>query len=180
MPKPKRKHTYNPRLIKSHRAYSLEEVAEVYNKHVGTVQRWHREGMKVLDDHKRPILVMGYDVRTFLSGHVAKRRHPLAPGEFFCPRCRLARRPKPGTLTATDAGRRMGREARQVYVYGVCEACGQKMIAFTSDKKIGFQFPDLAAKATEQAGSIIGGESPSVNVDLVREAVLEVDDKQEV
>src|SRR5690348_13346867 len=106
--------------------------------------------MKVVDDHKRPILVMGYDVQAFLTGHVAKRRHPLAPGEFFCPRCRLPRRPQPNTLTTKDTGRRMGREARQVYVYGKCAVCGQKMIAFTSDKKMSLQFPDLVAGRTGQ------------------------------
>lgn len=73
-----------------------------------------------------------------------------------------------GTLSAQDPGRKMGKSARQIIVKGACAVCGQKMNLFTSDAKMGDQFPGLVPSPTGQEPTITGGESPSVITDLWR------------
>jgi hypothetical protein len=52
------------------------------NTHIRTVQRWKREGLKILDEETRPFLVMGQDLQDFLKARSRSRKRPLQPGEF--------------------------------------------------------------------------------------------------
>jgi hypothetical protein len=78
----KKKRIYNARIFRSRRAYSFAEIAEMLNTHIRTVQRWKREGLKILDEETRPFLVMGQDLQDFLKARSRSRKRPLQPGEF--------------------------------------------------------------------------------------------------
>ena len=51
---------FNPRTAKSHRTYTIEEVASTFGVHKNTVRRWVAEGLPVIDarrpGHGRPSL----------------------------------------------------------------------------------------------------------------------------
>ena len=47
----------NWRKVKKHRSYTVDEVARLLSVHKGTVRRWTKNGLKVLDD-QRPLLIL--------------------------------------------------------------------------------------------------------------------------
>jgi hypothetical protein len=149
----------NPRLLKGMRAYSFQEVSEILGCHLQTVRRWHKGGLKVLDDGTKPFLVMGKDVREFLKAKSKGRKHPLKPGELFCPRCRLPRESLPENLTVETTERRLGKSDRQVVIRGVCVICGQRMILFSSTRKVG----QMIGTKSQPPPALNGGEAGSVN-----------------
>ena len=162
----KKKRTYNGKLFKAKRAYSFAEIAEKLGTHDRTVQRWRKEGLKILEDHAKPFLVMGQDLRDFLKARRRSRKKPLKMGEFYCPRCREPRKSRPDRLTAQATQRRLGKTYRQVLLRGVCELCGQPLLLFSSDRKAA-EWTKNGLIFTEALGVINGSGISSVNVDIL-------------
>ncbi len=48
----------NPRLVKIHRSYTVEETATVCGVHRNTVRQWIKTGLPTLDA-RRPVLMQG-------------------------------------------------------------------------------------------------------------------------
>jgi len=163
----KKKQTHNGRLFKAERAYSFAEIAEKLETHERTVQRWHREGLKTLEDHARPFLVMGQALRDFMKMRRQSRKKPLKIGEFYCPRCRKPRRSRSDRLIAQATQRRLGKTHQQVLLRGVCEVCGQPLLLFSSDQKAA-EWPKNGLIFTEPAERINGSETGSMNVDILK------------
>src|ERR1051325_3945166 len=90
MRREKRKRSFNLRAFKSRRAYTFADIADLLKTHIRTVQRWHTEGLPVLDE-TTPFLVMGNAIQSFLKERSKKGKTRLKPGEFYCPRCRAPR-----------------------------------------------------------------------------------------
>ena len=82
----------NPRLVKIHRTYIVQEIAELFNIHKNTVRNWIKNGLMVCDD-KRPTLILGRDLITYLNDLRAKGKQPCSPGEIYCVRCRKPKQP---------------------------------------------------------------------------------------
>lgn len=162
-----RKRTFNPRLIKARHSYSLAEVAELYGTHPRTVQRWRKEGLLVLDEASRPFLVMGSSVQDFLRERQTKRKHPLRPGEFFCPRCRCARRSSPGAFLIEITTKRLGKAGQQALIRGRCEACGQRLLRFSSGRQVR-EFQQNGLLVSEQQKQLGGSRDGSVRTDVGR------------
>ena len=55
----------NPRLVKIHRNYTVEDVANLLGVHKNTVREWIKQGLPKIDD-KRPMLILGCDLFAFL------------------------------------------------------------------------------------------------------------------
>jgi hypothetical protein len=85
-----RKRHPNHRLVKIHRNYKVEEIADLFGFHKNTVRGWVRTGLPTSDD-KRPMLILGRDLASFLQARRAKNKQTCRPGEIYCVRCR---RPK--------------------------------------------------------------------------------------
>lgn len=77
----------NHRLVKIHRSYTVEEVARLFSVHKNTVRAWVKCGLPTCDQ-KRPILILGHDLASFLQARRAKHKHPCRTGEIYCVRCR--------------------------------------------------------------------------------------------
>ncbi len=163
----RKKRTYNGRLFKAKRAYSFAEIAEKLNTHELTVQRWHRAGLKTLEDHARPFLVMGQDLRDFLKARLRSRKKPLKMGEFYCPRCREPRRSRPDKLTIQTTQRWLGKTQKQVLLRGSCEVCDQSLLLFSSDRKAA-EWSKNGLIFSEPGEIINGSETGSVNVDILK------------
>jgi hypothetical protein len=82
----------NPRLIKIHRNYSVEDVAGTLGVCKGTVRNWLKAGLSAIDD-RRPTLILGSVLRRFLEDRRRKRKQPCPPGYLYCVSCRAPRMP---------------------------------------------------------------------------------------
>lgn len=80
----------NHRLAKIHRNYTVDEVAGLFGVHRNTVREWVKHGLKTNDD-RRPMLILGRDLVTFLQVRRAKSKRPCQPAEIYCVRCRAPR-----------------------------------------------------------------------------------------
>ena len=164
----KRKRNHNPRLIKGRRTYTFAEIAKIYGAHIRTVHRWTKEGLLVICQEKTPHLVLGADVRRFLQENTKKRRQPLRADEFYCPRCRRPQKSRLDGISVRWTGRKLGEVFKQVIIRGICQACGQSMIRFSSDRKIK-DFTAANMTFTEPPKRLTGGEGTSVNADIRKE-----------
>jgi hypothetical protein len=82
----------NPRIVKIHRSYTVEEVAKLYGVHKNTVRAWIKQGLSVCDD-RRPTIVLGRDLATFLQARRIKNKRTCQAGEIYCVRCREPKKP---------------------------------------------------------------------------------------
>jgi hypothetical protein len=113
------KRSPNPRLVKTHRNYTVGEIAALCKVHKNTVLAWRDAGLVPIDDRRKPLLFLGTTLSAFLTTRRARRRCPLRPGQFYCLACREAKEAALGMveyvpLTATSGNAR-----------GLCPTCGK-------------------------------------------------------
>ena len=82
----------NPRLAKIHRSYTVEEIACLFRVHRNTVREWVKRGLPT-NDSRRPMLILGRALVTFLQARRKKNKQACRPGEIYCVRCRLPKAP---------------------------------------------------------------------------------------
>ena len=105
-----------PSRVKIHRNYTLAETAQLLGVHKTTVHRWIKRGLRICND-RRPILILGGDLRAFLLQQRAATKKPCGPGQLYCVRCRAPKAPASGMIdyipTTTGSG----------YLQGICPDC---------------------------------------------------------
>jgi hypothetical protein len=82
----------NYRLVKIHRSYTVEEVADLFGTHRNTVRAWVKAGLPTCDK-RRPTLILGYHLVAFLKARRIKNKRPCQPGEMYCVGCRAPKQP---------------------------------------------------------------------------------------
>ena len=82
----------NYRLVKIHRNYTVHEIAMLFGINRNTVREWIKKGLPVID-RKRPMLILGCDLATFLLARWLKDKRPCQAGEIYCVRCRAPKHP---------------------------------------------------------------------------------------
>lgn len=138
----------NHRLVKLHRNYTVEEVAVVLGTHKNTVRTWLKNGLDAIDQ-RRPVLILGTALVTFLKHRRQSSKRRCKPGDIYCLRCREPRRPADGivhyrTMTA-DRGDLVGN----------CSACAAALYRRTSLATLVQSAGDLQVRMP-QAGEHIG------------------------
>lgn len=107
----------NPRLVKIHRSYTVEEAARLWPVHKNTVRAWIKAGLRTID-RRRPILMTGRELRRFLEAKLKKVKQPCAPGEFYWVRCRAPKAPAGAMADYIAVGNSSGN------LRGLCPDCG--------------------------------------------------------
>jgi len=87
-----RKRLHNHRLVKIHRSYTVNEVAELLGVHKNTVRNWKKNGLQAIDS-KRPTLIFGPDLIGFIKKQRARNKHTCKPEELYCVKCRFPKKP---------------------------------------------------------------------------------------
>ena len=82
----------NPRLVKIHRNYSVEQIARLFGTHKNTVRKWLKEGLPAIDD-QRPTLVLGHELSRFLIERRQTTKQSCGLGRIFCVACRAPKVP---------------------------------------------------------------------------------------
>ena len=160
----RKKRKYNPNLVKLRHSYTLAEIAEVYGVHTRTVQSWRKRGLKTIDETSRPYLVIGAEIRGFIRENSQKRKHPLKPGEFFCPRCQRPRKSHQDQFSVEITEKRLGRYKLAI-IKGICEVCRCRLFRFSSDRKIQ-ELKEKGVALAEHKTTLIGSGDSSVNTDI--------------
>jgi len=106
----------NPNKAKIHRSYTVEEVAELFAVHKNTVRAWLKSGLSVCDDRK-PMLILGADLRSFLKEKKAKGKHKCKSWEMYCLRCRKPQTPLGRMVDYVPESDATGR------LVGLCPVC---------------------------------------------------------
>lgn len=75
--------------VKRLRSYTIEEAAEAVGASDQTIRQWIRNGLPAFTE-KRPFLIMGSDLKAWLSKGADAIRPKLEIGEFYCLRCKKA------------------------------------------------------------------------------------------
>jgi hypothetical protein len=80
----------NPRRVKVHRSYTVEEAARLFRVHKNTVRGWLKLGLQPIDS-RRPILILGRQLASFLHMRRERSRQRCRSGQLYCFRCRSPR-----------------------------------------------------------------------------------------
>lgn len=106
----------NPRLVKIHRNYTVEEIANRFGVHKNTVRQWIKQSLPT-SDNQRPMLVLGRDLAAFLHNKRRKNKRTCKPGEIYCVRCREPRIPAGGMADYQAVTETQGN------LVGICPCC---------------------------------------------------------
>jgi hypothetical protein len=149
---------FNPRLIKLHRPYSVEEAALALGAHKNSVRGWIKDGLPTVD-RSRPLLILGHELRAFLEGKRRAAKRPCPPGTLYCFKCRLPRSPAFGRVEA------ISQNANTTNLSAVCEACGTIMHRRIRLDAIDTIMPNLDVHIREAGARICECTGPSLNRD---------------
>lgn len=85
--------------IYSSMSYTIKELSNDLGTSEKTIFRWIENGLKIVDGSKKPILIMGTEVKEFLrKKDLKKKTGKLKRNEFFCLGCKQGRRAKRGSI----------------------------------------------------------------------------------
>ncbi|RMA40991.1 helix-turn-helix domain-containing protein [Rhodophyticola porphyridii] len=101
--------------IKSLRCYTIPEAAGVTGVSDRTIRAWIKQGLTAMSD-ERPTLVRGDALISYIQRQRQGRKSRLSPDEFYCLKCRAARKPAGGLVDCELDGTRAKLSA-------ICETC---------------------------------------------------------
>ncbi|WP_430419355.1 helix-turn-helix domain-containing protein [Phenylobacterium sp.] len=149
----------NPRLAKLNRTYTTEEVARLYNLSRETVRRWVRfAGLHPIDG-RRPTLIHGATLQTFVAARREAAKRPTPAGRLHCFGCRAARRP---ALRMADFHPSRGRGAGNIRA--LCETCGGVMNRRARWEAVPVILPGVEVRVMEGEGRIAERPTPPATV----------------
>lgn len=152
----------NPQRAKIHRNYDVAETARLCRVHRNTVRQWIKQGLPVCDD-RRPLIVLGSDLRAFLQTKRTRNKCPCGPGRLYCVRCRTPKVPAGNMadyLPSTSTGGMLA---------AICPDCGSMMYRRVSLAKLTSARGAMEITVTQAHSRIGESIPPSVNSDFRQE-----------
>jgi hypothetical protein len=148
--------------VKIHRNYKVEGIALLLGVHKNTVRAWIKGGLPICDP-KRPILILGRELRIFLQHRRTSRKRPCRPGELYCLRCRAPKSPAGDMVDCESVTEKI---ANLTAICPDCECIMNRRVSLAKlasiQPKMGVTFPQVLRRLGESY-------QPSVNSDLDRE-----------
>jgi hypothetical protein len=130
--------------------------------HKNTVRTWLKSGLEPIDD-RRPILILGRGLSSFLHARRRYTRQPCRPGQFYCLRCRAPKTPASRKADYVPITSRTGN------LRGTCSDCGTRMYRRVSWHKLAISVGELDVALPQGQPRIEDNACPSLNSDLVQE-----------
>jgi DNA-binding XRE family transcriptional regulator len=151
-----RKRRPNFRLVKIHHNYTVEEAAQRLGIHKNTVREWIKSGLPTID-RRRPTLILGHELAGFLQARRAKNKRPCQPGEIYCVRCRVPRRPAGGMAEYQPITSSLGN------LVGICPDCDGMIYRRASRAKLIVNQGNLDIAFPVAVRQVSESEPPFVN-----------------
>ena len=152
---------YNSRRVKVHRSYTVEEAARLFRVHKNTVRGWLQSGLQPIDG-RRPILILGRQLASFLHARREHQRQRCRAGELYCFRCRAPR------TSAAQTADYLPITASSGNLRAMCSDCGTRMYRRVSFHKLAAVAGDLQVALPQAQQRIVEGADPCLNCDLER------------
>lgn len=153
----------NPRLVKIHRNYSVEQIARLFGTHKNTVRKWLKEGLAAIDG-QRPTLVLGHELSRFLIERRQNAKQSCGPGRIFCVACRAPKVPAGQMADCISTNGTMGN------LCGICPDCDRLIYRRVNLVKLKEVRGDLEITFREAYPRIRESLIPSVKCDSNDEA----------
>ena len=152
----------NPRLLKMHRSYSVEEAALKLGVHKNSIRGWIKAGLPILDN-SRPIIILGGELKAWLDKKRKAAKRPCPPGTFYCFKCRTPKAPALGMVEYKPMNKTTGN------LIALCTDCGTMMHRRARQEAIEAIMPNLAIQITEAKLSIIERTPPPLNCSKMKD-----------
>ena len=152
----------NPRLVKIHRSYTVEEAARLLGKHKNTVRNWVKDGLTTIDD-KRPMLILGHDLKTFIKKLRVKNKQCCKPGQLYCVRCRIPKFPAENMAEYSPVTEKFGN------LIAICPDCNSIINRRVSLARIGEVCGNMDITFPKELRHIVKRTNPTLNSDLRQE-----------
>ena len=152
----------NPRLIKMHRSYSVEEAALKLGVHKNSIRGWIKAGLPILDN-SRLIIILGGELKAWLDKKRKAAKRPCPPGTFYCFKCRTPKAPALGMVEYKPMNKTTGN------LIALCTDCGTMMHRRARQEAIEAIMPNLAIQITEAKPSIIERTPPPLNCNKMKD-----------
>jgi len=149
----------NYRLVKIHRSYTVEEIADLFGLHKNTVRLWVKDGLATIDD-RRPMLILGHVLVAFLQARRSRNKWACKPGEIYCVRCRTPKPPAGDVAEYCPITDKFGN------LVAICPDCDAIMNRRVSLAKIEQVRGKMEIGFPEAVQHIIDRASATVNSDL--------------
>ena len=146
------------RRVKIHHNYTVEEAAEATGKHPHTIRRWIATKVLPALTERRPHLILGRVLHAFLTAPKPGMAR-LNPGECYCVKCRLPKRP------ALDMAEFVPISDRSGNLRGLCPDCETLMHRRVSPAKLPEISAGLDVTMAKAERHLAGRVCPSPNVD---------------
>lgn len=153
----------NPRRVKIHRNYTVDEAARLLGVHKNTVRAWIKSGLHTIDD-RRPTLILGRHLATFLHNRRKGSRQPCRPGQMYCVGCRAPKHPAGQIADYIPVSPTSGN------LRGICPRCERPIYRRVSRKNFAAATGNLEVSAPQAEEHIRDSLAPSLNSDLAMEA----------
>ena len=134
----------------------------LFRVHENTVRGWLKVGLEPVDN-RRPILILGRQLCSFLHARRKHARRRCRPGEFYCFHCRAPRGPFARTAEYLPLTSHSGN------LKATCTNCGTRMYRRVSLSKLAAVASDLQVQMPQAGQRIEDCPDPSPNCDLARE-----------
>ena len=154
-----RKRHPNYCLVKIHRNYTVEDIANLFGIHKNTVRRWVKAGLAT-SDNKRPMLILGHDLRAFLQARRVKNKQTCKPGEIYCVGCRAPKFPAADMAEYSPVTEKFGN------LTAICPDCNSIMNRRVSLARIGEVCANMDITFPQAMRHIVESIKPTVNSDL--------------
>jgi hypothetical protein len=153
----------NPRLVKLHRNYTVEETARRFGVHKNTVRNWLKQGLAAIDD-RRPTLILGSELSRFLNDRRRKTKQLCGPGRIYCVACRAPKCPAGNMADCIRTG------THAANLCAICPDCDRFIYRRVNPAKIDAIRGDLDITFQEANPRIRESVALSVNSDSGQEA----------
>src|SRR5271157_1759942 len=114
----------------------------------------------ILADGKRPILILGSELAGYLKARRTKNKRPCQPGEIYCVRCRIPKKP------AGDMAEYQPITATLGNLMGICPDCEGMIFRRASFEKLDLIRAKLNVTIVEARRQVNESNSPTVNSDF--------------